>query len=115
WLMVSVAEGQEVAPQTGGTREGLRLLRRVGVVDPTSLDSYRAHGGYTALRRALELGPDRVIREVIDSKLLGRGGAAFPMGRKWEAVARAAIHPHYLICNADESELGTFKDRLLMA
>jgi NADH-quinone oxidoreductase subunit F len=101
-----------VLPQAGDP--GLRLLRRVGVVDPTSLDSYRAHGGYTALRRALELGPDGVIREVADSKLLGRGGAAFPMGRKWEAVARAAVHPHYLICNADESEPGTFKDRILM-
>jgi NADH-quinone oxidoreductase subunit F len=55
-----------------------------------------------------------VIREVNDAKLLGRGGAAFPTGRKWEAVARAAVHPHYLICNADESEPGTFKDRILM-
>jgi len=99
-------------PQAGDPK--LRLLRRIGVVDPTSLDSYRAHGGYTALRRAVELGPDGVIREVTDSKLLGRGGAAFPMGRKWEAVARAAVHPHYLICNADESEPGTFKDRILM-
>jgi NADH-quinone oxidoreductase subunit F len=92
----------------------LRLLRRVGVVDPTSLDAYRAHGGYAALRQALELGPEGVLREVNDSKLLGRGGAAFPMGRKWEAVARAPIQPHYLICNADESEPGTFKDRILM-
>ena len=101
-----------VLPQAG--TPGLRLLRRVGVVDPTSLDAYRAHGGYAALRRALELGPEEVIREVNDAKLLGRGGAAFPTGRKWEAVARAAVHPHYLICNADESEPGTFKDRILM-
>lgn len=101
-----------VLPQAG--TPGLRLLRRVGVIDPTSLDAYRAHEGYTALRRALELGPEGVIREVNDAKLLGRGGAAFPTGRKWEAVARAAVHPHYLICNADESEPGTFKDRILM-
>jgi NADH-quinone oxidoreductase subunit F len=101
-----------VVPQVGDPK--LRLLRRVGVVDPTSLDAYRAHGGYTALRRAVELGPEGVIREVNDSKLLGRGGAAFPMGRKWEAVARAAVRPHYLVCNADESEPGTFKDRVLM-
>jgi NADH-quinone oxidoreductase subunit F len=86
----------------------------VGRVDPQDLDAYRAQGGYGALRRALELGPDAVIREVNDAKLLGRGGAAFPMGRKWEAVARVAVHPHYLICNADESEPGTFKDRILM-
>ena len=58
--------------------------------------------------------PKACIREVNDSKLLGRGGAAFPMGRKWEAVARAAARPHYLVCNADESEPGTFKDRVIM-
>ena len=92
----------------------LRLLRRVGVVDPSSLDDYRAHGGYAALRRALELGPDGVLREVKDSKLVGRGGAAFPTGVKWEAVARQPARPHYLVCNADESEPGTFKDRELM-
>ncbi len=94
--------------------EDLRLLRRVGQVDPESIDSYRAHGGYGALRAALDLGPDGVLREVIDSKLLGRGGAAFPTGRKWEAVARTARRPHYLVCNADESEPGTFKDRVLL-
>ena len=91
-----------------------RLLRRVGVADPERLDDYRAHGGYEALRRALALGPDRVIREVTDSRLVGRGGALFPTGRKWDAVARASVRPHYLVCNADESEPGTFKDRVLM-
>ena len=99
-------------PQTGDP--SLRLLRRVGVVDPASLDDYRAHGGYEALRRAVELGPEGVLREVKDSKLLGRGGAAFPTGVKWEAVARQPNRPHYLVCNADESEPGTFKDRELM-
>ena len=99
-------------PQAGDP--SLRLLRRVGVVDPSSLDDYRAHGGYSALRRALELGPEGVLREVKDSKLVGRGGAAFPTGVKWEAVARQPAHPHYLVCNADESEPGTFKDRELM-
>ena len=99
-------------PQLGDPE--LRLLRRVGSVDPESLDDYRAHGGYDALRRAIDLGPKGVIREVIDSNLVGRGGAAFPMGRKWDAVARRPRRPHYLICNADESEPGTFKDRVLM-
>ena len=112
--MMSGPEAQEVAPQTGGTREGLRLLRRVGVVDPTSLDDYRAHGGYEALRRAVEIGSEGVIRELKDSKLLGRGGAAFPAGVKWEAVEKQPVRPHYFICNADESEPGTFKDRVLM-
>src|SRR5439155_887131 len=100
-------------PQAG--EPGLRLLRRIAAgVDPESLDAYRAHGGYAALRRAIELGPAGVLREVSDSRLLGRGGAAFPTGAKWEAVARQPVHPHYLVCNADESEPGTFKDRVLM-
>jgi NADH-quinone oxidoreductase subunit F len=99
-------------PQLGSPE--LRLLRRVGVVDPASLDSYRALGGYSALRRALELGPTGVLREITDAKLLGRGGAAFPTGVKWEAVARQPARPHYLVCNGDESEPGTFKDRVLM-
>ncbi|MGH9368762.1 MAG: complex I 51 kDa subunit family protein, partial [Thermoanaerobaculia bacterium] len=103
------------APQTQDSRRaGLRLLRRVGRVGPESLDDYRAHGGYQALRRALELGPEDVIREALESKLQGRGGAAFPAGRKWEAVAKQPGRPHYLVCNADESEPGTFKDRVLM-
>ena len=99
-------------PQAGDA--SLRLLRRVGVVDPASLDDYRARDGYAALRRALEIGPAEVIREVTDAKLMGRGGAAFPTGRKWDAVAKQTVRPHYLVCNADESEPGTFKDRVLM-
>lgn len=99
-------------PQAGDP--SLILLNRVGAVDPSSLDDYRAHGGYTALRRAFALGPAGVIREVTDSGLLGRGGAAFPTGRKWQATASQPDHPHYLVCNADESEPGTFKDRVLM-
>jgi len=100
----------DALPQRSGQ---VRLLRRAGVVDPESLDSYRAAGGYEALRSAFALGPTGVIREVADSKLLGRGGAAFPTGRKWEAVARNPVRPHYLICNGDESEPGTFKDRIV--
>jgi NADH-quinone oxidoreductase subunit F len=99
-------------PQHG--EPGLRLLRRIGHADPSSLDDYRALGGYAALRHAFELGPVGVVREVTDSKLVGRGGAAFPTGRKWEAVAKAPERPHYLVGNADESEPGTFKDRILM-
>ncbi|GAA0401628.1 NADH dehydrogenase subunit F [Acrocarpospora corrugata] len=99
-------------PQAGDA--GLVLLRRVGVVDPASLDDYRAAGGYAALRRAFELGPGGVIREVLEAGLVGRGGAAFPTGRKWEATARQFDRPHYLVCNADESEPGTFKDRVVM-
>ena len=99
-------------PQAG--QPGLRLLRRVGVTDPGSLADYLATGGYRGLHRALEIGPGAVISEVTASGLVGRGGAAFPTGRKWAAVAAQAARPRYLVCNADESEPGTFKDRILM-
>jgi NADH-quinone oxidoreductase subunit F len=99
-------------PQSG--TPGLCLLARIGQVDPESLDAYRSTGGYAALPRAIELGPQGVIREVTASKLTGRGGAAFPTGRKWEMVAGRPAQPHYFVANADESEPGTFKDRLLM-
>jgi NADH-quinone oxidoreductase subunit F len=92
----------------------LRLLRRVGHVDPTSLDSYRASGGFAALAKAFAIGPEAIIAEVTASKLMGRGGAAFPTGRKWDAVRTQPAGPHILACNADESEPGTFKDRVLM-
>src|SRR3954468_9953612 len=96
-------------------RSGLQLLRRIADgVDPTSLDAYVAAGGFEALARARELGADTVIAEVTESRLLGRGGAAFPTGVKWRAVADQAAQPHYVVCNADESEPGTFKDRVLM-
>jgi NADH-quinone oxidoreductase subunit F len=103
-----------LVPQAAGDRSALRLLRRVGLVDPGSLGSYRAAGGYEMLRRAIAIGPEAVIRELTDAKLLGRGGAAFPTGVKWEAVATNPVRPHYVVCNADESEPGTFKDRVLM-
>ncbi|MEI8254246.1 MAG: NAD(P)H-dependent oxidoreductase subunit E, partial [Deltaproteobacteria bacterium] len=113
-LAGAVPEGdaRPVIPQAGDP--SLVLLRRVGVADPDRLDDYRAHGGYESLRRAFEMGPVGVLREVSESGLLGRGGAAFPTGRKWEAVSKAVARPHYVVCNADESEPGTFKDRVLL-
>jgi NADH-quinone oxidoreductase subunit F len=99
---------QKPVPQSGS-----RLLRRVGVVDPESIESYREHGGFGALGRARQMGAAEVIRALTDSRLVGRGGAAFPTGRKWKSVAKAPA-PRYLVCNADESEPGTFKDRVLM-
>jgi NADH-quinone oxidoreductase subunit F len=109
---VSTADASPRLHQQGDP--SLALLARVGVVDPESLDAYRASGGYRALRRAFELGPEGVLREISDSGLVGRGGAAFPTGRKWDAVARTPARPHFLVCNADESEPGTFKDRVLL-
>jgi NADH-quinone oxidoreductase subunit F len=98
-------------PQAGNP--SLALLRRIGSPGAESLDAYRKSGGIDALELALREGPDWVIRQVEASNLLGRGGAAFPTGIKWRAVA-AASGPKYLVCNADESEPGTFKDRVLM-
>jgi NADH-quinone oxidoreductase subunit F len=89
-------------------------LADVGVVDPVSLDDYRAQGGLSALRRALgQMTRFGVIEEVKASKLVGRGGAAFPTGLKWQLAAQNPP-PRHVICNADESEPGAFKDRVLM-
>jgi NADH-quinone oxidoreductase subunit F len=99
-------------PQAGDP--GLHLLAKVGVADPADLDSYRAAGGYAGLRRALAVGPARVVDEITVASLTGRGGAAFPTGTKWAAVAGSPEPQKYLVCNADESEPGTFKDRVLM-
>jgi NADH-quinone oxidoreductase subunit F len=101
-------------PQAGNSE--LHLLRRIGRIDPTSLADFRGTGGYDALQFALEAGAERVVHEVVESRLLGRGGAAFPTGKKWEAVflRRGDGLPRYVVCNADESEPGTFKDRVLM-
>lgn len=107
------ASGHYGVPQSERGSDSLRLLRRVGTVDPYSIDDYRMSGGYTALAMALEMGPQRVIEEVKRSGIRGRGGAAFPMGVKWEAVSGASSE-RLLVCNADEAEPGTFKDRGLM-
>ena len=101
-------------PADASVGAAIDLLGRIGHVDPASIDDYRAAGGYEALRRAIEIGPAEVIREVTEARLVGRGGAAFPTGRKWDAVAHQPAQPHHLVCNADESEPGTFKDRVLM-
>jgi NADH-quinone oxidoreductase subunit F len=95
-------------PQAG--QPGLLLLSHIGGIDPGSLDDYRAHGGYEALRRAMEQGRDWVLRQLGVARLVGRGGAAFPTAKKWDPANR----PYYLVCNADESEPGTFKDRVVM-
>jgi NADH-quinone oxidoreductase subunit F len=101
-------------PSVHQPSEQLHLLRLIGSTDPTSLDESRSRGAYRALEHAIVMGAEAVIAEVIASKLVGRGGAAFPTGRKWEAVRTQPVRPHYLVCNADESEPGTFKDRILM-
>jgi len=87
------------------------LLRARGVPDSRAIATYLAAGGYEGWKKALAMAPDAVTREVTDSELRGRGGAGFPTGRKWSFVPKDHPGPRYLICNADESEPGTFKDR----
>ena len=109
-------------PLALGTTEDLAWLRnqerltfrRVGVIDPLSLDDYLAHDGYAGLRRALEMAPADIIKAVTDSGLRGRGGAAFPTGIKWKTVADTTATQKYIVCNADEGDSGTFADRMLM-
>jgi formate dehydrogenase iron-sulfur subunit len=87
---------------------------RVGVTDPISLDDYLAHDGYQGLMRAFALSPSEIVKEVTDSGLRGRGGAAFPTGIKWKTVMDEPAGQKYVTCNADEGDSGTFADRMLM-
>jgi formate dehydrogenase iron-sulfur subunit len=87
---------------------------RLGLVDPASLDDYRAHGGYAGLEQALAIAPHEIVRTVADSGLRGRGGAAFPTGIKWQTVLDQPVAQKYIACNADEGDSGTFADRMLM-
>jgi NADH:ubiquinone oxidoreductase subunit F (NADH-binding)/NADH:ubiquinone oxidoreductase subunit E len=91
------------------------LLNNVGLIDPVSLDDYLARGGYEALKKAVTgMTPEEVIDTVQASGLRGRGGAGFPTGLKWSFTRPLAATPKYVICNADEGEPGTIKDRYLM-
>ncbi|HXS27603.1 MAG TPA: NADH-quinone oxidoreductase subunit NuoF [Steroidobacteraceae bacterium] len=87
---------------------------RVGIIDPTSLEDFVAHGGFRGLERALELAPAKIVQAVTDSGLRGRGGAAFPTGIKWKTVLEQKTDQKYVTCNADEGDSGTFSDRMLM-
>ncbi|MEO7145025.1 MAG: NADH-quinone oxidoreductase subunit NuoF, partial [Bryobacteraceae bacterium] len=90
------------------------LSKRFGLPDSASLDTYLATDGFTAFKKSLEMTPEQIVNEVKASGLRGRGGAGFPTGLKWSFVPRTSPKPKYIICNADESEPGTCKDRLLM-
>ena len=90
------------------------LTSNCGQGHPTSLADYASRGGYGGFKKALTMAPQDVLAEVKAAKLVGRGGAAFPTGIKWEGAANAVGQPKYIVCNADESEPGTFKDRILM-
>lgn len=90
------------------------LTSRCGRTNPTSIDDYIKSGGFQGLQKAFQLTPAAIIQEIHDSHLLGRGGAAYPTGKKWEQLSKIKKFPKYIVCNADEGEPGTFKDKLLL-
>jgi formate dehydrogenase iron-sulfur subunit len=95
-------------------RQARLTFARCGVVDPRSIEDYRAHQGYKGLERALELGSEGILTDVTASGLRGRGGAGFPTGIKWKTVAQTSADRKYIVCNADEGDSGTFADRMIM-
>jgi NADH-quinone oxidoreductase subunit F len=109
-----LCQGRGYHPQALIYGENRRLTLNCGKGRPTTLEEYEASGGYRGLRRAFEQSPAAVIAEVKASGLVGRGGAAFPTGIKWEGAAQASGETKFVICNADESEPGTFKDRVML-
>lgn len=90
------------------------VARRAGKIDPESIEDYIAEDGYQALAKALKMEPSEVISTIVESGLQGRGGAGFPTGLKWKFVAGTKSAKKYVVCNADESEPGTFKDRVIL-
>ncbi|MDR0584140.1 MAG: NADH-quinone oxidoreductase subunit L [Treponema sp.] len=90
------------------------ITEGAGGIDPVSVDAYMKNGGFAALKKAADMEPEDIIAEVKKAKLLGRGGAAYPAGNKWEHLLHIPERPKYIVCNADEGEPGTFKDRLIM-
>jgi NADH-quinone oxidoreductase subunit F len=119
-IRISVPQSLKNQAAQNGESLPLRLLRRISHGGASTLEAYQRLGGYEGLRKAL-LGAEGTLRELSASKLLGRGGAAFPTAKKWEVLflqrhllQQERGRAHYVVCNADESEPGTFKDRILM-
>ena len=96
------------------TMQNRLLFKRCGVIDPLNPECYQEFGGLVGLRRAIECKPQRVIDEIKNSGLRGRGGAAFPTGIKWQTVSDARGERKFIVCNADEGDSGTFADRMIM-
>ena len=95
-------------------RQERLTFARVGIVDPVSIDEYVAHGGYRGLERALSIPAEKIVEEITESGLRGRGGAGFPAGIKWRTTQQASARQKYVVCNADEGDSGTFSDRMIM-
>jgi NADH-quinone oxidoreductase subunit F len=115
-VLPAFLDGSYTEPKAKVYGEPLWLLGRVGRVDPTSIEDFTDHGGFAGLDKALTMSPDELIAEVEAAGLLGRGGAMFPLGRKWRFTRDAPGTPadKHIVVNADESEPGTFKDRVLL-
>ena len=109
-------------PLSQGLTEEIEYLKkqerltnaRVGITDPVNLQDYIAHDGYKGLKNALNMEPAEIVKQVTDSGLRGRGGAAFPTGIQWNTVLNAQGEQKYIVCNADEGDSGTFSDRMIM-
>jgi formate dehydrogenase iron-sulfur subunit len=95
-------------------RQTRLTFARCGIIDPRSVEDYRAHDGYKGLERALTLTSDAILADVTASGLRGRGGAGFPTGIKWKTVAQTSADRKFIVCNADEGDSGTFADRMIM-
>lgn len=116
-LLFKGADGQRVTAQREDPFYGQQTkiaLRDVGIVDPTSLEDYRARDGYKGLEKALAMTSSEIIDEVEASGLRGRGGAGFPTGRKWRGCAGYTNYPKYVVCNGDEGDPGAFMDRAVL-
>jgi NADH-quinone oxidoreductase subunit F len=101
-------------PHPSHPKETVVLSQHFGDPEARSYAGWVRHGGYQALRKAIGMTREAIVEEVKASGLRGRGGAGFPTGLKWSFMPKEAVKPHYLVCNADESEPGTFKDREIM-
>ena len=121
-LLADLLEGRQEHTLCLGLTEEIPFLKsqtrltfaRCGVIDPLSIDDYRAHGGLRGLEAALAMAPAAIVDAVIQSGLRGRGGAGFPTGIKWKTVLDCTDPKKYIVCNADEGDSGTFADRMIM-
>ncbi|MEA3536505.1 NADH-quinone oxidoreductase subunit NuoF [Rhizobium sp. CC-YZS058] len=121
-LLADLLEGRQEHPLCLGLTEEIPFLKsqtrltfaRCGVIDPLSIDDYRAHGGLRGLEAALATAPAAIVDAVTQSGLRGRGGAGFPTGIKWKTVLDCTDPKKYIVCNADEGDSGTFADRMIM-
>ncbi|MDH4299255.1 MAG: NADH-quinone oxidoreductase subunit NuoF [Dehalococcoidia bacterium] len=113
-LEVGAGEGISVPELPRFEREVRLILRHCGYIDPENINHYIANGGYGGLKKALEMSPEKIIKELKKSGLRGRGGAGFPTHRKWEVCRGAGARQKYVMCNADEGDPGAFMDRVVL-